>query len=90
MSDDKSMMPHDKFIRKVSSKKENLISFLENALSKTYYDMIDVESINLSKETFIGNKYISKQLGNFYSDMIVNAKMNGKNTKIAILIEHKS
>ncbi len=90
MSDDKSMMPHDKFIRKVFSKKENLISFLENALSKTYYDMIDVESINLSKETFIGNKYISKQLGNFYSDMIVNAKMNGKNTKIAILIEHKS
>jgi len=90
MSENKSNLPHDRFVRKVFSKKKNLVDFLRNALPKTYFDRLDVDSVQLSKESFIGNKYISKQLGEFYSDLLVNVKLDGKDAKCGILIEHKS
>ena len=90
MSENKSNLPHDKFVRKVFSKRKNLVDFLRNALPKKYYDKLDVDSVQLSKESFIGNKYISKQLGEFYSDLFVNVKLDGKDAKCGILIEHKS
>ncbi|MFW5800166.1 MAG: Rpn family recombination-promoting nuclease/putative transposase, partial [Spirochaetota bacterium] len=86
----KSGLPHDKFVRKVFSKKKNLVDFLNNALPQCLYDKIDIDSIHLSKDSFIGNKYISKQLGEFYSDKLVNLKLDGKDTRCGILIEHKS
>ena len=90
MSENKSKLPHDKFVRKVFSKRKNLVDFLRNALPKKYYDKLDVNSVQLSKESFIGNKYVSKQLGEFYSDMLVEMKLDGKDAKCGILIEHKS
>ena len=90
MSENKSNLPHDRFVRKVFAKKKNLVDFLRNALPKRYFDRLDMDSVQLSKESFIGNKYISKELGEFYSDLLVNVKLDGKDAKCGILIEHKS
>jgi predicted transposase/invertase (TIGR01784 family) len=85
MEKEKSNLQHDKFYRDVFSIKENLEDLLKDALPRKYFDMIDFKSLNLSKESFIGEK-----LKQYWSDMVVDVKMNNEDARISLLIEHKA
>lgn len=85
MEQDKQNLQHDRFYRKVFSKKANLVDLLNNSLPQEYREKIDFDTIELSKESFM-----SEKLSSFWSDMVVNAKMSDKDIKITLLIEHKA
>src|SRR5699024_7549115 len=59
--------------------------FIENNIPKEALDVIDMETIELIKDTFI-----NKELEESFSDLIYRIKINNKDAYICFLLEHKS
>ncbi len=78
--------PHDRFFKEMFSKKEVVSHHLQNFLPKEVLSYLDLDTLEISKDTFIDPK-----LTEHYSDMLykVNTK-EGTGVFVYILFEHKS
>lgn len=76
---------HDKFFKMVMTNRENAIDFLNNYMPPEIIKEIDMDSISITKDTFI-----DKNLKELYSDVLYEAIINGKKGYLYILFEHKS
>lgn len=76
---------HDATFKEVFSQKRIAKDFLENNIPKEALDVLDMESLELIKDTFI-----NKELKESFSDLIYRVKINKKDAYIAFLLEHKS
>ncbi len=57
--------PHDKFLKETLSKKENAIGFIENYLPKDIVELIDLNKINIEKDS-----YITENLQEYFTDLL--------------------
>ncbi|MBK8635436.1 MAG: Rpn family recombination-promoting nuclease/putative transposase [Saprospiraceae bacterium] len=79
--------PHDKFFKALLSDKESAVAFLKLSLEKETLDALDLESI-----TLVNTHFISPELEESFSDIILSAKLlnSEANCYVSILLEHKS
>jgi len=78
--------PHDKFFKKVFSRKSNAEEFLLNYLPPNVVKHLDLKSLEYAKESFV-----DKHLAEYFSDLLcrINLK-DGSLGYIYLLFEHKS
>jgi len=76
---------HDKFVRERLSQKENAINFLESYLPSELIEIIDFSKIEIEKDTFI-----TKELEEYFADLLYKVEIKGKESYIYVLLEHKS
>ena len=78
--------PHDKLFRKTYGDKENARSFLTNYLPGQVLKLVDLSTLEISKDSFI-----EKELADYYSDMLYRVMLkDGSAGFIYLLFEHKS
>lgn len=77
--------PHDKFLKETLSKKENAIGFIENYLPKDIVELIDLNKINIEKDS-----YITENLQEYFTDLLYEVMIKGEESYIYVLFEHKS
>ncbi len=78
--------PHNKFFKLVFTRGETTAEFIENNLPPEIVDLIDLESLEYEKDTFIDERF-----KDHFSDLLVKMRLkNGKRGYLYILIEHKS
>lgn len=77
--------PHDKFFKQTLQDKETAKDFFKNYLPETLLSEIDLESLSLSKDSFV-----EKELEEVFSDILFEVKLNDKKSYFYLLFEHKS
>ena len=77
--------PHDKLFRETWSNLENARSFLQHYLPGHVLRLIDLESLEISKDSFV-----EKDLSDYYSDMLYKVMLSGTPGFVYVLFEHKS
>ena len=78
--------PHDKVIRETYSDRENARSFLVNYLPDKVLNLVDLDTLEISKDCFI-----EKELADYYSDLLYKVNLtDGSQGFIYTLFEHKS
>ncbi|WP_035238062.1 Rpn family recombination-promoting nuclease/putative transposase [Desulfobacter vibrioformis] len=78
--------PHDKLIREIYSDRDNAHSFLANHLPGKVLDLVEMSSLEISKDSFI-----DQDLADCYSDILYRVKLrDGSAGFIYLLFEHKS
>ena len=77
--------PHDKFFREVSSKPDNARSLLQNSLPGNILALMDLESLEICKDSFI-----ETDLRDYFSDMLYKVNLSGSPAYVYVLFEHKS
>jgi predicted transposase/invertase (TIGR01784 family) len=78
--------PHDKFFKKVFSDKSNAQDFLLNYLPTSIVNLLDLTSLEYTKETFV-----DKHLAEYFSDLLCKIDLrDGSLGYIYFLFEHKS
>lgn len=77
--------PHDKLFRETWSNLENARSFLQHYLPGHVLGLIDLESLEISKDSFV-----EKELSDYYSDMLYKVMLSGSPGFVYVLFEHKS
>ena len=78
--------PHDKLFRKTYGDKENARSFLTNYLPDQVLKLVDLSTLEISKDSFI-----EKELADYYSDILYRVMFkDGSAGFIYLLFEHKS
>ncbi len=82
---DKIVNPHDKFVRKTLSRKEIAQDFLQNYLPNDVLEIVNLQSIEISKDSFI-----EKELKEYYSDLLYKVDFAGEKGYVYLLFEHKS
>jgi hypothetical protein len=78
-------MNHNSFFKITFQNKENAIDFLRNRLPPELLKDIDLESLEISKDSFIDPNF--KEV---HSDMLFKVLISGKSSYIYLLLEHKS
>ena len=78
--------PHAMFFEKVFSREDVAQDFLQNYLSETIVNRLDLKTIHLEKESFISNELKSSQADLLFSVRTIDEKI----IFIYILLEHKS
>ena len=85
MDEDILHQPHDKFFKLAFSLpivvQESLNAFLPAPL---------LARVDLSGITPDTTSYVSENLKSYFSDIVWNVPINGKNMKVAFLFEHKT
>ncbi|MFT7880916.1 MAG: Rpn family recombination-promoting nuclease/putative transposase [Sulfurimonas sp.] len=82
----KVVNPHDKVFRETYSNKENARSLLANNLPDRVLRLVDLDSLEISKDSFI-----EKDLADYYSDILYQVMFkDGSQGFIYVLFEHKS
>ena len=86
----KNHNPHDKFIRKILSKRKAALEYIKNFVPESIVKNLDLRSMKMSP-----NSYVDEKLEEYISDLvyICNWKSKGEKTtqvRISFLIEHKS
>lgn len=76
---------HDKFVRERLSQKENAMNFLESYLPLELLEIIDLNKIEIEKDT-----YITEELEEYFADLLYKVEIKGKESYIYVLFEHKS
>jgi predicted transposase/invertase (TIGR01784 family) len=77
---------HDKLVRHVYSNRENACSFLNHGLPEQVLKLIDLTTLEITKDSFI-----EKELADYHSDMLYKVKLtDGSQGFIYVLFEHKS
>lgn len=76
---------HDATFKEVFSQKRIAKDFIENNIPKEVLDIMNMESLELQKDTFI-----NEELKENFSDLIYRVKINNKEAYICFLLEHKS
>ncbi len=77
--------PHDKFFKKVFGDPLRAKDFLVNYLPESIVDIIDVDSLELQKDS-----YIDQELQESFSDLLYKTKVNKWVGYLYLLFEHKS
>ncbi len=77
--------PHDKFFKQVLGNGETAGDFLKNYLPQDLLANIDLDSLEIQKDT-----YIEKELEERFSDILYHVRIKGKEGFIYFLFEHKS
>lgn len=78
--------PHDKLFRETYSDLDNARSFLTHYLPGQVLELVDLSTLEISKDSFI-----EKELSDYYSDMLYRVTLQGKSPGfIYVLFEHKS
>lgn len=72
-AEDKVVNPHDLFIKRILSDKNNAIAFLKGYLQPELVAEIDLNTINVSKDTFV-----SEVLKPYYSDLLFEFDAKGE------------
>ncbi|MEA1969732.1 MAG: Rpn family recombination-promoting nuclease/putative transposase, partial [Thermodesulfobacteriota bacterium] len=81
----KIQSPHDKYIKFSLSTKSNAVGLFTNCIPKEILTLIDFETLDISKESFI-----DEELKEYFSDILYTVNIAGSNSYIYILFEHKS
>src|SRR5699024_7300259 len=76
---------HDTTFKEVFSQKRIAKDFIENNIPKEALDIMDMQTLELQKDTFI-----NKELEENFSDIIYRVKINNRDAYICFLLEHKS
>ena len=79
------MNKHDAAFKQTFSQKRIAKDFLENNLPQEVLDIIDMNTMELARDSFEDEKFKE-----FFSDLIYNVKINNKDAYICFLFEHKS
>jgi predicted transposase/invertase (TIGR01784 family) len=82
---DKINHPHDKFFKKMFGEIVIAKDFLQNYLPDEILKITDLSNVTHEKESFI-----EKDMEEYYSDLLFRTNINGKDSYIYFLIEHKS
>ena len=78
--------PHDKLFREVYGDRDNARSFLINHLPGKVLDLVEMSTLEISKDSFI-----DKDLADYYSDILYRVMLkDGSAGFIYLLFEHKS
>ncbi len=77
--------PHDKVVRETLSRKDTAVDFFNNYLPKHILDLIDMNTLEISKDSFI-----EKELEDYYSDLLYKVMFKDSEGFIYLLFEHKS
>ena len=77
--------PHDRFFKKLFSRKKEVIELSQKTLPYALSQNIDFDSFQPSNSSFI-----DQQLKEHFSDYVYHCKYGQKEIKIALLYEHKS
>ncbi|WP_245532037.1 Rpn family recombination-promoting nuclease/putative transposase [Desulfobacter postgatei] len=77
--------PHDKLFRETWSNLENARSFLHHYLPHDVLCLMDLDTLEISKDSFV-----EKELSDYYSDMLYKVMLSGKPGFVHVLFEHKS
>ncbi|BDU51340.1 Rpn family recombination-promoting nuclease/putative transposase [Haliovirga abyssi] len=81
----KLVNPHDKYVKEILTKKDNAKSFLENYLGKDIYELINLEELEIEKDS-----YVTEELQEYFTDLLYKVKISGEESYIYFLFEHKS
>lgn len=78
---------HDAFVKKLLSHTESASEFIKNALPPDVFRQFDLDNI-----TYLPDTYVTKDLNEYISDMVLKIPVNETSGKVtvSILIEHKS
>lgn len=76
---------HDKLVKEKLSQKEIAIDFLENYLPKEL-----LEIINLNKIEILKDSYVTGNLEEYFSDILYKVKIEEETGYVYVLFEHKS
>ncbi len=76
---------HDKLFKETFGTVEISKDFMNGYLPKSVLDIIDMETLQPQKDSFI-----NKELEEVFSDLLFNVSINGKEGHIYFLFEHKS
>ncbi|WP_052326461.1 Rpn family recombination-promoting nuclease/putative transposase [Halobacteroides halobius] len=77
--------PHDKFFKETMTDLEVAKDFMNNYLPPEILDLINLDDIELEKDSFI-----EKELEEVFSDILYKVSLNNKDAYIYLLFEHKS
>ncbi len=77
--------PHDGVFKETFSNKEIAQDFIVNNLPEEVLEIIDIESMKPSKDSFI-----NEELKETFSDLIYTVNINGRQGYLSFLLEHKS
>ena len=77
--------PHDKYFKESFSRKETVQSFIKEYLPEKLLEQIDLNKLEILKDTFI-----DKELSEHFSDILYKTSISGKHSYIYLLFEHKS
>jgi predicted transposase/invertase (TIGR01784 family) len=83
--DNNLVNPHDKLFRKTWSNIDVAKDYLNNYLPGPLLKLIDLDSLEISKDSFI-----EKELEDYYSDILYKVGIAGSNGYVYLLFEHKS
>lgn len=64
--------PHDKLFRETWSNLENVRSFLKHYLPADVLKLMDLQSLEISKDSFV-----EKELADYFSDMLYKVTLSG-------------
>ena len=77
---------HDLFVRQILSNTTDAIDFFESSLSKSIIDLLDLNHLELTKESFIGTDHDESRTDLLYKIPL----KTGSSVYIYLLFEHKS
>ena len=77
--------PHDKFFKKTFGDVDVAGNFLDNYLPQSIVDIIDMDTLEPQKDSFI-----NKELQESFSDLLYKANINNREGYLYFLFEHKS
>ncbi len=77
--------PHNNFFINYFSNTDNLKELIKFLLPEELRKKLDFNSLDIIKDSFVNT-----DLKEYYSDLIANCKLNGKDIYVYILFEHKS
>jgi predicted transposase/invertase (TIGR01784 family) len=77
--------PHDRFFRAVFSDLDSVRDLLRNSLPPQIIQMLDLDSIELTDDTFI-----DERLSLYQSDILIRARTRSSPVLIYVLVDHKS
>lgn len=77
--------PHDKFFRETMGNVPTAKEFLHHYLPKNILQVIDLDTIEVQKDSFI-----NKEFKDYFSDLVFRVVISGKEGYISFLFEHKS
>ena len=77
--------PHDKLVRETLGRKDTARDFLKNYLPSHLLELINLDSLEISKDSFI-----EKELKEFYSDILYKVRFKNDEGFLYLLFEHKS
>jgi len=82
---DKLVNPHDKLFRKTWSNIDVAKDYLNNYLPGPLLKRIDLDSLEISKDSFI-----EKELEDYYSDILYKVSIAGRKGFVYLLFEHRA